>query len=270
MKRSVILFRDDVDWQQEKDFANQYFQCFNSRMMVEKGDLVIPRFSALPFYREQEHDINYVGAQLINAYAEHQYIADLSNWIWDLAEYTPRTWDRLDVLPEKGPFVLKGETNSKKFNWKTHMFAETKADAIEIHSRLCNDGLLHYQKIFIREYVPLRTFMIGLQGLPITNEYRFFCYKDRILSAGYYWSSHSEDLIKEGHKLDPACVPQDFLNKILNIVKDNATFYVVDVAETQSGDWIVIELNDGSMSGLSNNNPDTLYRNLKNAIDNDM
>ena len=235
-------------------------------MMIKKGDLVIPRFSALPFYREQERDVEYVGARLINSYAEHQYIADLSNWIWDLADYTPRTWDRLENLPEKGPFILKGETNSKKFQWKTHMFAETKADAIQVHTRLCNDGLLQYQKIFIREYVPLKTFMIGLQDLPITNEFRFFCYKDKILSGGYYWSSHYGDLGKLGIKPDPAEVPWDFLAKITNIVKDNATFYVVDVAETENGQWIVVELNDGAMSGLSENDPDVLYRNLRDAL----
>jgi len=265
-ERPVILFRNDVDWRQEEHAARQHFLCVESRMMIKKGDLVIPRFSALPFYREQEYDINYVGARLINSFHEHQYIADLGSWIWDLADYTPRTWDRLEDLPEKGPFVLKGETNSKKFRWKTHMFAETKADAIQVHTRLCADGLLQYQKIYVREYVPLKTFIIGLQDLPITHEYRFFCYKDKILSGGYYWSSHSGDLGKLGHKVDPAVVPWEFLAKVMAIVKEHATFYVVDVAETESGEWIVIELNDGSQSGLSDNDPDVLYRNLRGVL----
>jgi len=39
-------------------------------------------------------------------------------------------------------------------------------------------------------------------------------------------------------------------------------YFVVDVAETDSGDWILIELNDGTMSGISENNPDVLYCNL--------
>lgn len=38
---------------------------------------------------------------------------------------------------------------------------------------------------------------------------------------------------------------------------------MIDVAQTESGDWIVIELNDGQMSGLSENNPEILYKNLK-------
>jgi hypothetical protein len=35
------------------------------------------------------------------------------------------------------------------------------------------------------------------------------------------------------------------------------------VAKTQSGEWIVIELNDGQMAGLSDNDPSVLYHNLK-------
>jgi hypothetical protein len=37
----------------------------------------------------------------------------------------------------------------------------------------------------------------------------------------------------------------------------------MDIAKTQSGEWIVIELNDGQMSGLSENDPNVLYKNLK-------
>jgi len=42
---------------------------------------------------------------------------------------------------------------------------------------------------------------------------------------------------------------------------------VVDVARTESGEWIVIELNDGQQSGLSDNDPDQLYSNMKKMLD---
>lgn len=172
--RNIILYRDGDDWQNEVKAAKVNFPITNSRMEIKAGDLVIPRFSALPFYKEQEFDINYVGARMINTFSEHRYIADLMNWYEDLKDYTPKTYTRLIDLPEKGPFILKGETNSKKYNWKTHMFAVDKKAAIEVEGRLHTDSLITYQNIYIREYVPLKTFMIGIQGLPITNEFRFF------------------------------------------------------------------------------------------------
>lgn len=266
--RPIILARNDTDWQDEAEVAKKYFPTTFSRMEIKAGDLVIPRFSALPFYKEQEHDINYVGASMINTYSMHRYIADLMNWYEDLKDYTPKTYTRLVDLPEKGPFILKGETNSKKFLWKTHMFALDKKEAIAVEGRLHADSLITYQNIYIREYVKLKTFMVGLQDLPITNEYRFFCYKDTILSGGYYWSSHIEDLKENGIEVNINQVPQEFLRKIINIVKDKVNAYVIDVAETQSGEWIVIELNDLAMSGLSENDPEVMYSNLKKVLEN--
>jgi len=264
--RNIILYRDDVDWQNEADVAKSHFHCTSSRMEIQANDLVIARFSALPFYKEQEYDINYVGAKIINTYKQHRYIADLFNWYEDLIDYTPKTYKRLVDLPEKGPFILKGETNSKKYYWKEMMFAADKKAAIEIEGKLHRDGLLTYQKIYIREYIPLKTFMIGIQDLPITNEYRFFCYKDKILSGGYYWSSHVLDLEEIGIKPNINEVPKNFLNKVMSIVKNKANFYVLDVAETANGDWVVIELNDGQCSGLSENDPNIMYTNLKKVL----
>jgi hypothetical protein len=37
---------------------------------------------------------------------------------------------------------------------------------------------------------------------------------------------------------------------------------VIDLAELPGGEWRVIELNDGSMSGLSGNNPVILWTNF--------
>jgi len=264
--RNIILYRNDTDWLNESETAKKYFETTSSRMEIKSGDLVIPRFSAIPFFKEQEFDINYVGAKMINSFHQYNYISDMINWYDDLKDYTPKTYTRLVDLPEKGPFVLKGETNSKKFLWKTHMFANNKKEAIEVESKLHTDSLLTYQNIYIREYVPLKTFMLGLQDLPITNEYRFFCYKDKILSGGYYWSSHVLDLEEMGIKPDINEVPKNFLDKIISIVKDKVNAYVIDVGQTIYGDWIVVELNLLEMSGLSDNNPHIMYSNLKKAL----
>jgi len=261
-----ILYRHGYDWSLEAEAAQKYFDCIDSRMKVESGDLIIPRFSALPFFKELEDDVCLSGARLINSRLEHEYIADLGQWYTDLEEITPRTWYELHQIPDDGPFILKGETNSLKFNWQTHMFAENKREAIEVHSRLCADSLISQQKIYIRKYVPLRRLMDGLQGLPITNEFRFFFHGTTLLSGGFYWSSHSDELKERGVNLDPAQVPERLLQRIARIVAEHATFFVVDVAETESGEWILIELNDGTMSGLSENDPDILYKNLRKVL----
>jgi hypothetical protein len=265
----MILYRDGDDWRHEKDAAARHFECTSTRTCAG-GKTVIARFSALPFYRELERDLGLLGSVMINTYDAHRYLADIGTWYRDLYDLTPKTWDRLEILPDVGPFVLKGETNSKKFLWDTHMFAPTKADAIRVHSRLTEDSVIQYQKIYIREYVELDKLGQGFRGLPITREYRFFAYKRRILCGGYYWSTHTDEL----PHMCPSEVPEDLLSEIMNRVQSTTlatppVFYAIDVAKTASGDWILVELNDGQMSGLSDNYPDVLYTNLRDAIEKD-
>jgi hypothetical protein len=221
----------------------------------------------LPFYEEQERDIFHNNARLINTYKQHRYIANLMNWYEDLQGITPETWPSLEAASGDGPFILKGETNSRKFQWDTHMFAATRRDASLVCTELQNDSLVGYQSICVRRYVPLKTYYTSFHGLPITKEFRFFIAYGQVLSGGYYWASHTQDL-KDLYNITPDVteVPQSLLQEVIDRVGTQAAFYAVDVAQTEGEDWIVIELNDGQMSGLSDNDPEVLYRNLKNVL----
>lgn len=262
--RPIILYRGIEFEKEELSVASNYFLCTNRRPEIQPGDLVIGRYSLLPYYAEQEEDIIYVGAQLINDYNQHRYIADMGNYLVDLHDLTPKTWTDITAIPDKGPFVLKGETNSRKNNWLRDMYAEDKKQAIEVHNRLTNDGLLSTQKIYIRQYVPLVKYMDGVNGMPVTKEFRFFIAYGKILCGGYYWQNYVDDM---GFKPNVNEVPREFLQKVIARIGNQSNFYVIDVGQTLSGEWIVIELNDGQQSGLSCNDPDDLYDNLNLVLD---
>ncbi len=276
--RPVIYYRESLLKPEERRIAEQYFHCVSSLMEVEEGDVVVGRYSVLPFYKDQEADAIRKGAKLVNSYRQHQWIADVANWageegVLSMDCLTPEAMtlnqfaSRFEVA---GPFVVKGATNSKKFLWNTHMFANTRKEVVDIAVLLMQDGLIGDQEIYVRPYVPLKTYMLGLNGLPITREFRFFCYRGQILSGGYYWSSHLEDL-KElpgiEHELNPNSVPREFVQNVATMIRFLAPFAAVDVAQTKEGDWIVVEINDGQMSGTSENNLETLYGNLRAVID---
>jgi hypothetical protein len=254
----IILFRKDLDTEGELSVAKQYFDVIESRCQIPPNSLVIPRYSALPFYKELEFDTTYQKSMLINSYREHSYIADFL-YYWDIEELTPKTYFQLDAVPDTGPFVVKGVTNSRKFQWKELMFAPDRKKAIQIACELQKDSLLSQQQIIVRDFIPLKTLETGVTGVPFSNEWRFFCYRDTILSYGFYWSCSetSGTLAQEGI---------DLVKKVIDKVKENVNFYVVDIAETAAGGWIVIEMNDGSMSGLSENDPDVLYKSLKEQL----
>jgi len=109
--------------------------------------------------------------------------------------------------------------------------------------------------------VPLKTFGLGKDGLPQTNEWRFFYFGRQRLSYAYYWPGSDY--------LDQASITSDALalaDRIAAIVAQFVQFFVLDLAETESGDWILIEVNDAQQSVPSEHDLDELYGNLRLAI----
>ena len=247
----MILFRHKYE-EEEQKIAKQYLDCTDSRIGIN-NQLVIARYSCLPYYQELENDLKLQNSRLINSYEEHRYIASF-DYYNDIKDLTPELID-LSTYKGEGPFIVKGSTNSKKFDWNSMMFAKNREDAIKIKIKLQQDSLIGYQDIIVRKYEKLKILEVGINGLPFSNEWRFFCYKDKILSYGFYWVISSKMGVIDNRGFD-------LVKKVIQRVRDKVNFFVVDIAETENGDWIVIELNDGQMSGLSGNNPHELYKNL--------
>jgi hypothetical protein len=266
--RPVILYRKGVDPSADKVELEAIKKAgilyAHQRTDILNDDLVIGRYSVLPFYKELEEDIRNQGAQLINSFRQHQFIADMREWCAVLEGYTPMLYTRLQDCPENGFLVVKGQTNSKKFQWDTHMLARGRSGAVEIYGKLKEDSLFDDQEIYARPYMPLKRFMTAFNGLPITNDYRYFVCDGQILTGAYYWASHFDEV--KDQVLEANKPPKAFLEKVIDKIGFNAYFYALDVAESEAGTWIVVEINDGQMSGLSCNDPLTLYTELAKVL----
>lgn len=263
MTETSLLFRVDKNSEDELEIAKKYFsQIYTSRARIPSNHLVIGRYSCLPFYRELEEDLLFHNSRLINSFEQHIWIAHF-DYYQELKEFTPRSWDDTNfyTCQHPGPFVVKGRTNSKKQKWNQLMFAPTKLDASKLASKLMDDMAIVEQGIIYREYIPLVKFEEGLHGLPFTNEWRFFFLGDKLISYGYYWSGYE---FAEEMQISQEGI--EFAQQVANIAKDYVNFFVVDIAEKESGGWILIELNDGQSSGLSEILPDNLYANLSKYI----
>ena len=187
--KSIILFRKTLAEENEFEIAKKYFNVVELRSEVPKDHLVICRYSSLPYYRELERDLLNVNSKLINSHQEHQYIANF-DYYHDLTHLTPKTWFSLaEVLADdfKGPVVLKGQTNSKKQLFKTHMFAKNQKEMMEVYGRLLDDTLISHQNIIVREFVELENYGTNeITGMPIAKEFRLFFYKN----AGGFSKNH--------------------------------------------------------------------------------
>ncbi len=269
--RKVIYWRTKDFEKEELETAQQYFFCTPSLLDLRPDDVVIPRYSFLPFGKELCDEFKKIGCHVLNDYSEHRYIADLREWYEDLSEFTPKTWFNLHEIPDEGPFFLKGETNSKKFLWDTHAFARNKKEAVEVYGRLLDDNLTGTQNIYIREFEEFETYCIAPHGLPITNEWRCFVANNEIISTGYYWASHLDEWLERTPGINHSRVPEDgmeFLKLIVDKLYEvgRANGYCIDIAKRKDGVWRLVELNDLQMSGLSQNNADIFYRELYHAV----
>ncbi len=268
--KPVILFRKDFNFDNEMEIASKYFDVYTSRTVIPKNSLVIGRYSCLPYYHELVEDLRFNNSQLINGLYEHQYIANF-DYYYDVEKMTFPTWFNLSDMPmskRDKPIVLKGKTNSKKFQWKTHMFAENFQKAVHMSAELLNDPFIGPQGLIYREYIPLETFEIGVNDIPMTNEWRLFFYKNQLITYAYYWGILDDLTIIDKIKQDFIDNGIKFAQSVAKEISEFTNFFVLDVAKTQDGKWILVEVNDGQQSGLNGMiNPEELYSNLSKQFD---
>jgi ATP-grasp domain, R2K clade family 3 len=272
MSRHVLYYRHGYEemLQQEMSTLNKHFYVTDDLEQIEPGDLVLCRFSLLPFAQALEQEIRSKGATLVHDLAAHEFIADMRNWYPLLSHVTPATFFSEDVQGD-GPFFVKGITNSIKSSWQD-CYAQDKADLQRVLNIQNSHPLLGSQPKAIRQYEPLMQYGICPDtGIPITCEFRCFMFEDHLLSSGFYWNSRMDIITKacqqQGLSLPNAKdIPTALLQRVAKAVRGHARYFVVDVARKADGQWTVIELNDATMSGLSANNPETLYRNLRAAL----
>jgi len=261
MKIPYILYRKSVGQEgpdDEKEFqaASKYFQVKQYRSAIPENSTIIGRYSVLPYYKELEEELKNKGSSLINSFSQHNFIADITNYYEYVKEFTPKThitWENL----ESGKWVVKGKTNSRKHQWNTHMFADGREQLMAVVRRLMDDTMIREQGLIVRDYVPLKKLGEGINGLPITCEWRCFFLEEQLVASDFYWASH------------PECYPgplpaggRKFAEMVSKIISKHANFFVLDIALTEESSWILVEINDGQMSGLSCIEPEIFYKNL--------
>jgi hypothetical protein len=254
--------------QVELEALQKYFVVVTDLDEIQRGDRVLARFSTLPFSEFLEEDVKARGAVLVQSASSHSYLADARSWYPDLVGITPRTWFALEDVDADapGPYFVKGITNSNKRDWE-NVFAATREDLPRVLAQMMRDPLLAQQSPCIREFVRLRSWGVHPQtNFPITEEYRCFVAGGVVLSRGYYWSEQLPMLKEQGIVPDGEAIPEEFLLDVIARVGAKADYYVVDVARSEDGEWLVVELNDATMSGIAANDAEGLYRALSEQM----
>lgn len=201
------------------------------------------------------------GANLVNTAQQYRHCHYLPESYAAIARQTPQTvWlplvgeidfdeirAKLEIFGDK-PLIVKDYVKSRKHEWLRSCFIPRANDAAEVERVVRNfvegqgDGL--NEGLVFREFVPLRS--VGTHeksGAPISQEFRLWFWKNELLYWSTYW---------EGGEYADESPPLDKFEELAREVHSN--FFSMDVAQTQSGQWIVIELGDGQVAGLPSSN----------------
>ena len=237
--------------------------------VVYRGWMLRPAIYAQLFVALEER-----GATLVNTPQQYRHCHYLPESYPIIAHQTPQTvWLPLsgeinfDAITTKlkpfgdKPLIVKDYVKSRKHEWLQSCFISRADDAAEVERVVRNfvegqgDGL--NEGLVFRQFVPLRSVGTHVRsGAPISQEFRLWFWKNELL----YWSSYWE-----GGEYANDVPPLEEFEKLARDIQSH--FFSMDVAQTQSGRWIVIELGDGQVAGLSSpNDVEPFYEKLAQHI----
>jgi hypothetical protein len=201
-------------------------------------------------YRSLEDEVAGRGYSLLTNASQYVESAMLPNWHPRVADLTPPAVWTWDADPEEAweaakslgppPYILKDHVKSCKEAWLEACYVPAKARRAKF-LQICQElidrrGERFETGIVIRPEVPLMRLGVHYSGVPVFEEYRLIFWRGKmILSSGYHELEGKEE---------------DF-SKFAGLgERIGSDFFVADVARTQAGELILIEINDGGTAGL--------------------
>ena len=263
----AILKKDTGNDVYDFNFRNN----FDCKSIVSEVDVpVLLHIGAIEDYAGIEVDLEELGMKLLVHEEEHLRCSTIENWYPALKDRTPFTkiYDELpdgqEILKDFSfPIFIKGNRQTNR-----HRRSQCIIENLEQYNALRDewkyDSILSWQKVAVREYVPLLE--IDSESypdqVPASYEFRFFYFEGKCMAYGPYWYL--------GKKYS---LPESELTEVLKLTdwaaeQLGAVFPAIDVAKTASGEWIIIEVNDAQESGFVGVNPLVLWNNTFSAAQN--
>lgn len=208
------------------------------------------------------------GIQLINSPKEYAKYHLLPGWYKDFEGITPfSVWNESKNIDDalkltenlEGAFIVKDYVKSRKHEWYDACFIKDIKDKEEasrvIGNFITRQGESLEGGVVLRKFESLKC--IGNHkdsGMPISEEYRIFVFKGKILIADNYWNKDKEVNISEDEYA--------WIESVASKIESN--FITIDLARKTDGSLIIMEMGDGQVSGLQQIGADEFYRGFQN------
>jgi hypothetical protein len=222
----------------------------NSSLAIYRGWMLTPHH-----YRELYEALKTKNIALINTPEQYIHCHYLPNSFEHIQLKSMETkWMKvteMDLLLKamlksfgNSALIVKDYVKSRKHDWHEACFIPTASDTeqaekvirrfIELQAEMLAEGIV------LREFVELE--IMGyhpLSNMPLANERRLFFLNHQLIANFEYWD---EMLYNNDH------FPLEEFVTLARKVKSN--FFTMDVAKKSNGEWIIMELGDGQVSGL--------------------
>ena len=237
-----------------------------SRLAAYRGWMVTP-----PQFRVLYEALIARGIRLINDPDQYRHGHHLPENYPVIEGHTPRSlWltgdlgiDRImDALTRfgDGAVIVKDFVKSRKHEWGEACYIPSAADRqavgrvvgrfLELQGEDLNEGLV------CREFVEFEP--IGIHprsGMPLTEEYRTFWLDGVPIDSAPYWDEGDD------RDLQP---PIERFSGVAAAVRSR--FFTMDLARRCDGEWMIVEVGDGQVSGLPRaSDADRFYEALARA-----
>ena len=244
---------------------------FQTRAPYSPPDKVqaVARVGAIANYDEFYSRCEAEGIFLINSPEQYRRATQLDVWYPFISELTPQSVcfrDKPTLEQIKAqfhwPVFMKGARQTSRHQRKLSLI-ENDEDFLAAIGSYAVDPILKWQDVVCRKFVPLRTVTAAdndevVEGskMPRRFEFRTFWWKGKLAGAGRYWWEGSPYNWSENERAAGLSIAAEAARRL------DVPFLVVDIAQAATGEWIVIECNDGQESGYAGVSPFGLWQKI--------
>ncbi|WP_020472195.1 ATP-grasp domain-containing protein [Zavarzinella formosa] len=218
-------------------------------------------------YRQFHHALMARGYRLVSTPEQYAQVTYFPNYYPKVREASPvavwtdtadpyLAWSRSRKLGD-GPFVLKDHIKSAKHKWHEACFVPKGAGREQFESVAealrKEQGTSFNRGFVVKQYVPLRSRGFGPREYPMCEEYRLFFWHGKLLISSHY---HNQS----ANRID--------WNPFEGLAgRFDAPFFTMDVAQTEDGDWLIVDMGAGECSSLPPSLPaDKFYNRLRDVL----
>lgn len=227
-------------------------------VLVYRGWMMKPAAYARFF---EAHD-----RRLVNSPEQYEHCHYLPRSYDVIRAHTPKTvWSESTAIPDLSTFgsravMLKDFVKSEKHAWLDACFIPDASDSVNVARVVRNFLNMRGDEfnvgLVFREFVELeRVGVHPKSGMPLSREFRLFFLDGKPLLSFNYWDEVSYDVTEF----------PNWVNEVASNVRSR--FFSMDLARTVFGEWLIVELGDGQVSGLPESvNPADLFQRLEEFL----